>query len=94
MGGRAGRKNFDPDGNNPFAYVNVLLYTQQLGAVVAYLHWKGCHIAVESRVTFRLRRLPDYISDSVPVCCTMLLLSTVFHADMLGMFLVYIKRKI
>ncbi|CAM9394309.1 unnamed protein product [Ascophyllum nodosum] len=45
VGGRAGRKNFDPDGNNPFAYVNVLLYTQQLGAVVAYLHWKGCHIA-------------------------------------------------
>ena len=41
-------RRFDADGNNPFAYVNVLLYTQQLEAAIAFLHWKGRHLAVRA----------------------------------------------
>ncbi|CAN0149209.1 unnamed protein product [Scytosiphon promiscuus] len=45
VSGRDGRRRFDPDGSNTYAYVNVLLYTQQLEAAVAFLHWKGQHLA-------------------------------------------------
>lgn len=48
MSGKDGRRRFDPDGNNPFAYVNVLLYTQQFEAAVSFLHWKGFHLAVNA----------------------------------------------
>lgn len=43
--GRDAMRRFDTDGTNPFAYVNVLLYTQQLEPAVAFLHWKGQHLA-------------------------------------------------
>lgn len=46
VSGADGRRRFDPDGKNAYAYVNVLLYTQQLGEAVAFLHWKGQHVAV------------------------------------------------
>lgn len=46
MSGRDARRRFDPDGRSTYAYVNVLLYTQQLEAAVAFLHWKGQHLAV------------------------------------------------
>lgn len=46
VSGRDGRRRFDPDGTNPYAYVNVLLYTQQLEAAVSFLSWKGQHLAV------------------------------------------------
>ncbi|CAN0234818.1 unnamed protein product [Pylaiella littoralis] len=45
VSGRDARRRFDPDGSSPYAYVNVLLYTQQLEAAVAFLHWKGRHAA-------------------------------------------------
>ncbi|CAM9431221.1 unnamed protein product, partial [Ectocarpus fasciculatus] len=45
VSGRDARRRFDPDGTNTYAYVNVLLYTQQLEAAVAFLHWKGQHLA-------------------------------------------------
>eukprot|EP00752_Nemacystus_decipiens_P018614 g16689.t1 len=45
VSGRDARRRFDPDGRSPYAYVNVLLYTQQLEAAVAFLHWKGQHFA-------------------------------------------------
>lgn len=46
VSGRDARRRFDPDGRSPYAYVNVLLYTQQLGAAVAFLNWKGHHFTV------------------------------------------------
>eukprot|EP00904_Undaria_pinnatifida_P010723 jgi/Undpi1/6781/HiC_scaffold_21.g09258.m1 len=45
VSGRDAMRRFDPDGTNPFAYVNVLLYTQQLEKAVSFLHWKGQHLA-------------------------------------------------
>lgn len=46
VSGKDGRRRFDPDGNSPYAYVKVLLYTQQFEAAVSFLHWKGHHVAV------------------------------------------------
>lgn len=48
VSGRDARRRFDPDGRSPYAYVNVLLYTQQLEAAVAFLNWKGQHFAVRN----------------------------------------------
>lgn len=55
MIGRDAMRRFDTDGTNPFAYVNVLLYTQQLEAAVAFLHWKGQHLAVRAFFFFSFR---------------------------------------
>lgn len=47
VSGKDGRRRFDPDGNNPWGYLNVLLYTQQFNAAVSFLHWKGLHLQVQ-----------------------------------------------
>lgn len=47
VSGANGRRRFDANGENTFAYVNVLLYTQQFGEAVAFLLWKGHHLAVK-----------------------------------------------